>query len=71
VTWPRYNTRTTRSKPWFRFLLLAVSAFLAVPIGCISDSNVITLTKILFGSLATGLISEETLVKLLLRRRKR
>jgi len=65
------SVRTTRSNPWFRLLLLAVSAFLSVPIGWISDSKVITLTMIFLGCVATGLISEKTLVKILSRGRKR
>ncbi len=68
---PVVPVRTTRINPWFRLVLLAASDFLAALIGCISDSSVITLTMILLGCLATGLISEETLVKILSRGRKR
>jgi hypothetical protein len=45
--------------------LYAIVAVLAVLTGRISNSNQITLAMIIFGSLATGLISEKTLVKIL------
>jgi len=60
-----------RDKPIVQFVLHASSAVLAVSVGLISDSNQIMLTMIIFGSLATGLISEKTLVKILSWNRKK
>ena len=68
---PTVPVRTTRIKPCFRLLLLAVSASPAILFWYITHSVVITLTMIFFGCLAVGLISEQTLVKILSRGRKR
>jgi len=50
---------------------LASSAFLAVLIGRIANNDDITLIVIIFGGLASGLISEKTLLKIWLRNRKK
>lgn len=63
--------RQASDNPLIGFLLLAGVALFAVLIGRISDSNLNTLTIFVFGCRATGLISEDTLVKILSRGRKR
>lgn len=65
----RSQLRQSSNNPWFRLVLLGSSAFVAILMGHISDSNLITLTMIFLGCLATGLISEKTLVKILRRGR--
>jgi hypothetical protein len=60
-----------RQNPWLRLAQLASSAFLAVLIGRIANNDDITLVVIIFGGLASGLISEKTLLKIWLRNRKK
>jgi phosphate/sulfate permease len=53
-----------RRNSWLRLARLATGAFLSVFVGRMADSKLITLVMIILSCLATGLISEETLVKI-------